>query len=215
MGKPASTRSSWPPGWWRRPLGLLLRYHATVTLSTEPNPPPGPSARGRSPHGRNDHARLSDGCNAPRSCGPSRGSSPGRRPAACRRRVDLELAQHPVDQDLKVELAHAGDDRLAGLLVRADAEGRVLLAEGEQRAGQLVLVGLGLGLDRDIDHRLGELKRLEHDWVRNAPEGVAGRCRLEADHRDDVACVDRVAVLPVVRVHLEMRPMRSLRSRLS
>ena len=42
-------------------------------------------------------------------------------------RVDLELAQHPVDQHLKVELAHAGDDRLAGLLVGADSEGRVLL----------------------------------------------------------------------------------------
>ena len=102
-----------------------------------------------------------------------------------------------------MELAHAGDDRLAGLLVRADPEGRVLLAEGEQRPRQLVLVGLRLGLDRDVDDWLGELERLEHDRVRDVAKGVAGGRRLEANHRDDVAGVDRVAVLPVVRVHLE------------
>src|SRR6185369_7173580 len=42
-------------------------------------------------------------------------------------RLDLELAAHPVDQHLQVQFAHAGDDRLAGLLVGPDLEGRVLL----------------------------------------------------------------------------------------
>ena len=46
--------------------------------------------------------------------------------------VDLELAQHAVDQHLEVQLAHAGDDGLAGLLVGADLEGRVLLGERER-----------------------------------------------------------------------------------
>src|SRR3712207_8876909 len=39
--------------------------------------------------------------------------------------LDLELAPHAVDEDLQVELAHPGDDGLAGLLVEADLEGRV------------------------------------------------------------------------------------------
>ena len=34
-------------------------------------------------------------------------------------RVDVELALQAVDDDLEVELAHAGDQRLAGLLVGA------------------------------------------------------------------------------------------------
>jgi hypothetical protein len=34
--------------------------------------------------------------------------------------LDLELALHAVDEHLEVQLAHAGDDRLAGLLVGAD-----------------------------------------------------------------------------------------------
>src|SRR6185312_12206439 len=33
--------------------------------------------------------------------------------------LDLELALHAVDDDLEVQLAHAGDDRLTRLLVRA------------------------------------------------------------------------------------------------
>ena len=41
--------------------------------------------------------------------------------------LDLELSLHPVDQDLEVQLAHAGDDRLPRLLVGAHPEGRVLL----------------------------------------------------------------------------------------
>src|SRR6266404_5250023 len=41
-------------------------------------------------------------------------------------RLDVELALEAVDDDLEMELAHAGDDRLAGLLVGRDAEGRIL-----------------------------------------------------------------------------------------
>ena len=37
---------------------------------------------------------------------------------------DAELALHAVDEDLEVELAHAGDHGLAGLFVGADAERR-------------------------------------------------------------------------------------------
>ena len=42
---------------------------------------------------------------------------------------DLELADHPVDEDVEVQLAHAGDAGLAGLLVGVDAERRVLLGQ--------------------------------------------------------------------------------------
>ena len=46
---------------------------------------------------------------------------------------DLELADHAVDEHVEVQLAHAGDQRLAGLLVGLDAEGRVLLGEALER----------------------------------------------------------------------------------
>ena len=87
--------------------------------------------------------------------------------------LDLELALHAVDDDLQVQLAHAGDDGLAGLLVGADAERRVFLREALQREAHLFLVALGLRLHRDRDHGLRELHLLERD------DRVSGRtaCR--------------------------------------
>ena len=48
-------------------------------------------------------------------------------------RVDVELADHAVDEHLEVELTHAGDDRLAGVEVGADLERRVLVGERVER----------------------------------------------------------------------------------
>jgi hypothetical protein len=39
--------------------------------------------------------------------------------------LDSELALHAIDNDFQVQLAHAGDNRLTGLVVYLDAEGRV------------------------------------------------------------------------------------------
>ena len=71
-------------------------------------------------------------------------------------RVHAVLAHQAVDEHLQVQLAHAGDDRLAGFGVRVDAERRILVGQLAQRDAHLVLILLGLGLDRDADDRLGE-----------------------------------------------------------
>ena len=61
----------------------------------------------------------------------------------------------------------------AALLVRLDAEGRVLLGQALEGDAELVLVGLRLGLDLDLDDRLREGHRLEDDRVVR----VASACR--------------------------------------
>src|SRR3546814_7683449 len=48
--------------------------------------------------------------------------------------LDVELALHAVDEDVQVQLAHAGDDGLAGLFVGMHAERRVLLRQTPQRS---------------------------------------------------------------------------------
>ena len=102
-----------------------------------------------------------------------------------------------------MQLAHAGDDRLAGLLVGGDAERRILFGELLQREAHLVLLGLGLGLDGDVDDRVGEFHGLEDDRMVGIAEGVARRGVLEADGGDDVARGAVRAIDAVVRVHLE------------
>src|SRR4051812_6629269 len=118
-------------------------------------------------------------------------------------RLDLELPLHAVDQDVEVELAHALDDGLAGLLVLLGAERRVLFGELLDRRAELLLVGLGLRLDGDLDDRLRERHRLEDDLVVGVGQGVTGGGVLQADDRVDVAGGDRVDRVLLVGVHLE------------
>ena len=88
-----------------------------------------------------------------------------------------------------------------GLLVGRDLEGRVLLGQAAEGDGHLLLVDLRLGLDGDLDHRLGELHRLELDRLVGRGERVARDDLLDADGRGDVARVDLLDVLAVVGVH--------------
>src|SRR3989454_12615326 len=64
-------------------------------------------------------------------------------------RVDPELAQQAVDDDLEVQLAHPVDERLARLLLARHPERRVLEGQTRQRYTEPFLVGARLRLDRD------------------------------------------------------------------
>src|SRR4051812_31391050 len=116
--------------------------------------------------------------------------------------LDVELAAHAVDEDLQVELAHAGDDRLAGLLVEADLEGRVLLGQLLDGRAQLLLVALGLRLDGHRDNRRREGHRLEDHRLLRVAEGVTRRRLLQAVDRHDLAGAHARALLALVGVHL-------------
>ncbi len=115
----------------------------------------------------------------------------------------LELTEQTVHDDLQVELAHAGDDGLTGLLIGVGLKGGILLRQLDQRHGHLLLTSLGLGLDGHPDNRLGELHGLQNDGVLLIAEGVAGGGVLQADGGGDVAGVDALDVLAVIGVHLE------------
>ena len=117
--------------------------------------------------------------------------------------VDVELPYQPVDDDLEVELAHARDDRLPRLLVGVHAKGGVLFGEALQGIAELLLVGLGLGLDGHEDHRLGEVHGLEDDRLADLAERLAGGRVLEPHGGRQLAREDLVAVLAVVGVHLQ------------
>src|SRR5215208_4867412 len=123
-------------------------------------------------------------------------------------RVNPELAQEPVDDDLQVQLAHAGDDGLPGLLVAANGERRVLFGEPLERHGELLLVGFRLGLDGLPDNGLGEAHLLEHDLllIIRRDERVARPRIGEADGSNELASIDLISLLAAVGVQLQETP---------
>ena len=117
--------------------------------------------------------------------------------------LDLELAHHAVDDDLKVQFAHAGDDGLVGLGIGLDLEGGIFLGQAAQGDAHLLLVGLGLGLDGHLDHGIREVHGLEDHGVVLVADGLAGEHILEAHGGADVAGADFLDVLALVGVHLQ------------
>ena len=117
--------------------------------------------------------------------------------------VDFELTQHAVGEHIEVQLAHAAHDRLAGLFVGAYPKGWVFVGEGAEGLGHLVLIRLGLRLDRDVDNRLGEHHLFEDDRLPVIAQGVAGLGVLQTDSRADVAGVNPIDVFAFVGVHLQ------------
>src|SRR5699024_5026104 len=117
--------------------------------------------------------------------------------------LNLELALHAVNEDVEVQLAHAADDGLAGLLVQVDGEGGVLFSELLDGDTPLLLVRLGLRLDGNLDNRIREVHRLQDDRVGSITEGVTGGGVLQTDEGVDVASVCDVNRVFLVGVHLE------------
>ena len=70
------------------------------------------------------------------------------------------------------------------------------------RHAQLFLIGLGLGLDRQLDHRRREVDRFQNDRDLLVADRVAGRDRLQAHRGADVARQNFRDLLALVGVHL-------------
>ena len=83
------------------------------------------------------------------------------------------------------------------------AERRIFFGQLLQRDRELVLIGLRLRLDRDVDDGIRELHRLEDDRRIFHRHRVAGARVLESDCRGDVAGVNFLDLFTLVGVHLK------------
>ena len=117
--------------------------------------------------------------------------------------LDLVLAHHAVDDDLEVQLAHAGDDRLPGVDVRVHVEGGIFLSQLGQRHAHLLLVGLRLRLNRNLDDGLGEVNRFENDRGLLGADRIAGDQVLEPNGGADIARQNLGNLFALVGVHLQ------------
>ena len=114
--------------------------------------------------------------------------------------LGAEAALDPLDGDLDVHLREPCEELLAGLLVAAEHERRVLLDQAAQRGDDLVLVALRLRRDREAHDRRRESERGRLGRLVLREEQVGGRRLLQLRHGADVAgreAVDGRVVLPL------------------
>ena len=82
-------------------------------------------------------------------------------------------------------------------------ERRVLFGKLCERVAQLVLSGLGLRLDRELDDRFRELHGLQDDRMLFVADRIARRRAFEADRGGDIARVDLLDLHPLIGMHLQ------------
>src|SRR5580704_7054837 len=115
--------------------------------------------------------------------------------------LHAELAHHAVDDNFQVQFAHARNDGLSGIFVAVHAEGWVFLREPLHGVAELVLIRLGLGLNRYGDNRCGKYDVLENHGLVFIAQRVASRHAFQAHARGDIAGVNGVDFLALVGVH--------------
>jgi hypothetical protein len=117
--------------------------------------------------------------------------------------ADVEFPDEPGGNDFQVELAHAGDDRLAGLFVKGHLEGGVFFGQFLEGFAEFILVSPGPGLDGNGDNGFGEADGFEENGFGRVAEGIAGKGIFKSEGGNDGAGVGGGNVLPVIGVHQE------------
>ena len=115
--------------------------------------------------------------------------------------LDVVLAAHAVDQHLEVQLAHAGDLGLAGLLVGLDLKVGSSSARRPRATDIFSWSDLVFGSTATLMTGSGKSMFSSLIGASGAAQRVARDDLLDADRRGDVAGVDLLELLAVVGVH--------------
>src|SRR5205085_5788880 len=131
-------------------------------------------------------------------------------------RIYFELPEHSVADNFEMQFAHAGDDGLAGVLVRIHAESWIFFSQALQRDAHFFLIQLCLWLNRHRNDGIRKGRRLEQDWMVLIAESIAGGDVLDANDGCDVARITSFDVFALVRLNLDQtrNPFALVRARI-
>ena len=116
---------------------------------------------------------------------------------------DVEFTTHTVNQHVEVELAHTGNNGLAGFFIGVHAEGRIFLSQAAEGESHLFLVGLGLRLNGLRNNRIREFHLFKDHRVLGVAQRVARGHGLQADGSSNIACLNLLDFVTLVGVHLQ------------
>mmetsp|Transcript_9993 Transcript_9993/g.40487 ORF Transcript_9993/g.40487 Transcript_9993/m.40487 type:complete len:403 (-) Transcript_9993:631-1839(-) len=116
--------------------------------------------------------------------------------------VHAEAGAQRFHRHLELQLAHAGEQGLAGVGVLPQAQRRVFAHEHAQALGEGRGAVLAAGFQRHIDHGLGHGDAFQQRRALGRGQRVAGQHVLQADEAGDVARDEGVALDAAVGVDL-------------
>ncbi|MDQ5988640.1 MAG: hypothetical protein CSYNP_04401 [Syntrophus sp. SKADARSKE-3] len=117
--------------------------------------------------------------------------------------MGVELPRQAVDENFQVQLPHTRNDRLGGLVLVLEFEGRIFLHEFRQGKRQLFLICRRLGFYRLTDNRFIKIYRFKENRALFITERVSCRSVLEPHDADDVSGTGPFDSFPLVGMHLE------------
>ena len=102
-----------------------------------------------------------------------------------------------------MKLTHSGDDSLSGIRVSVCSEGWIFLSQLGESNTHLLLTGLGLRLNGNLDYRIREFHRFEDDRFLLITERISCCSLLETYSCSNISGVNLLDFLSVVSVHLQ------------
>src|SRR6266436_422909 len=117
--------------------------------------------------------------------------------------LHVVFAQHAVHDNFEVQLAHAGDQCLAGIRLRGDAKRWIFLREPLHGYAQLVLVGFRFRLDGYGNNWGGKIDGFENDLFLFVAKRIAGGYALQAHAGANIACIHGFNFFALIGMHLQ------------
>jgi hypothetical protein len=115
----------------------------------------------------------------------------------------LEFTQQTVYDDLQMQLAHAGDDGLACLLIGMLTEGRIFFCKLCKSNAHLILTCFGLRLDCQLNNGFREFHGLQDYRMLLITDGITGCSKLKAYCSSDITGINLFQLHSLVCMHLQ------------
>lgn len=117
--------------------------------------------------------------------------------------LKIELEINEIEENVEVKLENEGDDGMKGILVRIEEERRILGRKKIERNENILMVGIGIRIDRDLDKRIRELNEIKDKRIKRIEKSIESGGLIEERKGKDVEWERLIDVLKDVGVNMK------------
>ena len=118
-------------------------------------------------------------------------------------RLNLKLTPKPVNQNLKMEFTHTGNQSLTGFIISLNFKSRVLFGKLRKRHTELIVIGFCFRFNRNLNNRLRKNHFFENNRIIFFTECITCPYILQTYRSCNVTAIDKIYILALIGVHLK------------